>query len=97
MRQINYILINETRSTIVVSNLNNSPVSDLRLHSIVIEAEAKWQIPGSKSRSELINKILGLRRHYPEAKILGISEIDGRYIHPSDAMNQLRFELSNLS
>ena len=97
MKQINYILINETRSTIVVSNLNNSPVSDLRLHSIVIEAETKWQIPGSKSRSELINKILGLRRHYPEAKILGISEIDGRYIHPSDSMNQLRFELSNLS
>ena len=95
MKQINYILINETRSTIVVSNLNNSPVSDLRLHSIVIEAETKWLIPGSKSRSELINKILGLRRHYPEAKILGISEIDGRYIHPSDAMNQLRFELSN--
>lgn len=96
MKQINYILINETRSTIVVSNINNSPVSNLRLHSIVIEAKTKWQIPGSKSRSELINKILGLRRHYPEAKILGISEIDGRYIHPSDAMNQLRFELSSL-
>lgn len=97
MKQINYILINETRSTIVVNNLNNSPVSDLRLHSIVIEADTQWQIPGSKSRSALINKILDLRRHYPEAKILGISEIDGRYIRPSDSMNQLRFELSNLS
>ena len=44
----------------------------------------------------LLVLLVELRSHFPEAKILGTSEIDGKSIHPSNAMNQLRLELSDL-
>lgn len=47
-------------------------------------------------RPALINLIVELRSHFPEAKILSTSEIDGKSIRPSDAMNQLRLQLSDL-
>jgi hypothetical protein len=37
-----------------------------------------------------------LRRHYPNAKILGVGELGEHCVHPSEAMNELRRELSNL-
>ena len=95
MSTINYILINETRSKLAVRSITGSRVSDFAHHCIVVEAGDNWQVAGSKSRTVLIDKLLELRRHNPEAKILGVSEIDGRCIHPSDAMNELRYELSN--
>ena len=48
-------------------------------------------------RAVLIDLIVGLRSHFPDAKILGVSEIDGKDIRPSAKMNQLRWELSNYS
>ena len=53
-----------------------------------------------KQRQALISLLVELRRHFPEAKILGVSEIDGREIYckniiVSDAMNLLRCELSD--
>lgn len=47
-------------------------------------------------RPALINLIVELRSHFPEAKILSTFEIDGKTIRPSDAMNQLRLQLSDL-
>lgn len=52
-----------------------------------------------KQRSALIRLLVDLRQHYPDAKILGLSEIDGKALHSrniivSDAMNVLRRELS---
>ncbi len=44
--------------------------------------------------------LVDLRQHFPDAKILGVSEIDGRELYckniiVSDAMNVLRRELSD--
>ena len=50
-------------------------------------------------RKALNELLVSLRRHFPEAKILGASEIDGRELYckniiVSDAMNRIRRELS---
>lgn len=50
-------------------------------------------------RAALLQLLVHLRKHFPEAKILGVSEIDGRELYckniiVSDAMNVLRRELS---
>ena len=54
-----------------------------------------------KQRQALISLLVELRRHFPDAKILGVSEIDGHELYckniiVSDAMNVLRRELSDL-
>ena len=51
-------------------------------------------------RAALLQLLVHLRQHFPDAKILGVSEIDGREIYckniiVSDAMNLLRRELSD--
>lgn len=46
-------------------------------------------------RATLIDLLIELRMEFPEAKIMGVSEINGPEIHPSDAMNTLRLDLSN--
>ena len=52
-------------------------------------------------RGALLNLLVELRQHFPDAKILGLSEIDSKELHSrniivSDAMNVLRRELSDL-
>ena len=52
-------------------------------------------------RAALLQLLVELRQHFPDAKILGVSEIDGRELYykniiVSDAMNVLRRELSDL-
>lgn len=52
-------------------------------------------------RTALLDLLVELRQHFPDAKILGLSEIDGKELHSrniivSDAMNVLRRELSDL-
>lgn len=52
-------------------------------------------------RKALLTLLASLRQHFPEAKILATSEIDGKALHSrniivSDAMNVLRRELSDL-
>ena len=52
-------------------------------------------------RAALLQLLVDLRQHFPDAKILGVSEIDGRELYckniiVSDAMNVLRRELSDL-
>ena len=52
-------------------------------------------------RAALLQLLVDLRQHFPDAKILGLSEIDGKELHSrniivSDAMNVLRRELSDL-
>lgn len=52
------------------------------------------------NRSVLIEKLVKLRRHYPDAPILGVSELDTSTSHApirvNPEMNQLRRELSDL-
>lgn len=52
-------------------------------------------------RAALLQLLVKLRQHFPDAKILGLSELDGRELYcknviVSDAMNLLRNELSEL-
>lgn len=89
MRNIKYIFVNETSSPSPTPDALGSIVSDFR-YSHIIDA-------AGLSRAELIQLLALARRHYPEAKILGLSEINGRSISPSDSMNQLRKELSDLT
>ena len=50
-----------------------------------------------KVQSEgLIEELCRLRKLYPKAKILGVSELGEHCVHPSERMNQLRRELSDL-
>ena len=100
MKQINYILVNETGNETAVRAIHNSTVSELRYHSIIVVAPRKWQVPGSKERRELLDQLVFLRRHNPYAKILGVSEVDPSASHApvrvNPEMNALRREMSDL-
>ena len=98
MKQVKYILVNESYSQDAVLAIRNSRVSDFR-HSHIISA-------AGLTRPELINVLVLARKQWPSAKILGISELglqvsdqrivsNGR-ICPSDSMNSIRRELSDL-
>ncbi len=55
-----------------------------------------------RQRAALIHLLVHLRTHFPDAKILGLSEIKGKALHSnniivSDTMNLLRRELSDHS
>lgn len=92
MHHIKYILVNETGSETAVRAIRNSHVSDFRHHIVVNK-------PGLSHR-ELLDQLCEQRRHWPEAKILGVSELDlsGNYapVRVSEKMNQLRREMSDL-
>ena len=54
-----------------------------------------------QQRAALLNLLVQLRGLYPSAKILGVSELDGKELYSkniivSDTMNVLREELSNM-
>ena len=102
MKLVKYILVNETGSKNAARAIHNSTVSDIRFHSyIVCDAISKSQVSGSKERHALIDELCRLRRQWPEAKILGISELDVSASHApvrvSQEMNRLRRELSDLT
>ena len=99
MKLVKYILINESYSQDAVLAIRNSRVSDFR-HSHIISA-------AGLTHPELISVLVLARKQWPSAKILGLSELglevrDGRIVSsgrlcPSDAMNQIRRELSDLT
>ena len=64
--------------------------------SIVISL-AGSKLQDSSCRSSLIDLLVELRSHFPEAMIFGIREIGDYFIKVSDEMNQLRLELSELN
>ena len=80
-----YILVNENACQNADSLVRDSFVSDLRQCHVV---------ESSLSRGELIQRLDRLRRHHPDAKILGLSELGPHCVRPSEAMNALRRELS---
>jgi len=92
MHHIKYILVNETGSETAVRAIRNSHVSDFRHHIVVNK-------PGLSHR-ELLDELCEQRRRWPEAKILGVSELDlsGSYapVRVSEKMNRLRREMSDL-
>ena len=76
---------------------------DLNKCSIGIKYNGSLE-PGTwnlELRAKLLSLLVVLRSHFPNAKILGVSELDGREVHSrnivvSEAMNVLRRELSDL-
>ena len=67
-----------------------SPSSKIKAQSGFAEGQS-----GSE-REGLIEELCRLRKLYPKAKILGVSELGEHCVHPSERMNQLRRELSEL-
>ena len=90
MQSIKYILVNETSTEFPVPPTHHSTLPHLR-HHLIVDGDLRCE----DARTELIDRLVKLRHHYPKAKILGMSEIHGRDIHVSDAMNQLRRSLSD--
>lgn len=90
MKQVKYILVNETGNENAVRAIRNSHVSAFRHHIVVNK-------PG-RSHGELVSELCRLRRQWPKAKILGVSELDVSASHApirvSAAMNALRRELT---
>ena len=100
MRTIKYILVNETGNETTARAISDSTMSDLRYHSNIVVAPRKWQVPGSKERQELLDQLVFLRHHNPDAKILGVSEVDPSASHApvrvNPEMNALRRAMSDL-
>lgn len=107
MKQIKFILVNENACQNATRLVRDSFVSDLRQCHVVEPGRLnsvgfKFQGSGSigsddlKQRNALIAELVRLRRHHPDAKILGISELGPHCVLPSGAMNALRRELSDL-
>ena len=99
MYAIKYILVND-------STAKGSALGSLHRfiphigHCIVCDAGSKFKVTGSSERQMLTEKLCDLRRHWPEAKILGVSELDVSASHApvrvNPEMNALRRELSDL-
>lgn len=79
----------------VIRNLNPFDRRDYNAFSIGIQYNGSLE-KDPKQREALVKLLVDLRSHFPEAKILSTSEIDGKFIRPSEAMNRLRLELSDL-
>ena len=86
MKEIKFILVNETDSDQGGYAIGDSRGAEFGQH-IIVNSQGL-------SRRELMDRLVSLRRQYPDAKILGVSEIDGERIRPSEAMNRLRREMS---
>ena len=99
MRKIDYIFIDsdsETRD----SQPGRHAVSLFRHHLIVNAEGLLTNTIDIRQREALIQRLVQLRHLYPNAKILGVSELDdkapdSKNIIVSDAMNALRRELSD--
>ena len=85
MQTVKYIFVNDTRSKNDDRAMRRR-VSDFKRYILVNSHEL--------SHEELVNRLVSLRFRHPNAKILGLSEIEGECICASEAMNQLRRELS---
>ena len=73
---------------------NGKLSEDLQLSTLNSPTDSKLYTLNSKL-TNLISLIVRLRSQFPSVPILGLNEIHGKDIHPSDAMNNLRRELSD--
>ena len=101
MNNIKYILVNdgaaEPRFNAALPRFSDLKVqSDLWVDDKVQGSRFSDQGQSGSEREGLIEELCRLRKQYPKAKILGVSELGERCVHPSERMNQLRRELSDL-
>ena len=84
----------------VDDKVQSSKFSDLKVQSdqrsmTKIKVQSGFAAGQSGSEREgLIEELCRLRKQYPKAKILGVSELGEHCVHPSERMNLLRRELS---
>ena len=83
-----YILVNETSSKNYSHRINNCHFPDIGQHVVVGGHTDITETTDIKQCKALLRKLCELRKHHPEAKILGISELGDYNVHPSEAMNQ---------
>ncbi|MCR5574180.1 MAG: hypothetical protein K6F78_05100 [Bacteroidaceae bacterium] len=90
MQNINYILVNDAAA--------KGSACDSR-HRFIPHVGHCVEV-NCGNRSVLIDQLVKLRQHYPDAKILGKSELDTSAFHApirvNPEMNHLRRELSDL-
>jgi len=73
---------------------NRSLSSDLKLAALNAKMGSTSPVL-TPQHMKLIDLLVDLRSHFPDAKILGVKEIHGESIRPTAEMNQLRRELSD--
>lgn len=99
MKTVNYILVNEKASKNTVCDITYRDVPNIG-HCAECFAVPGFKVQGSRERAKLLDQLVRLRRKWPEAPILGISELDTSSKHApvrvSETMNALRRELSDL-
>ena len=104
MYAIKYILVNDSAAKGSGCESRHRFIPHIG-HCVECFASSKFQVPGSKERAALIEQLCKLRKQWPDAKILGLSELpstgSGTYyshapVHVSDAMNAIRREMSDL-
>ena len=99
MRSINYILVNETGRKNAVCDITYRDLPNVG-YCIECFAVPGFKVQDSRERAKLLDELVRLRRHWPEAPILGMSELDTSSKHApvrvSAFMNALRREMSNL-
>ena len=99
MKKIKFILVNDN-AALPRFKVQGSRSSDLKVQSDPrVDDKVQGGFAAGQSGSEregLIEELCRLRKLYPKAKILGVSELGEHCVHPSERMNQLRRELSDL-
>jgi len=102
MRNIKYILINDAAAEGSACNSRHRFIPHIG-HCLVVEAPGfpdGFMVHGSWFKEQLFDELIRLRRHWPNAKLLGVSELDISASHApvrvNPAMNQLRSLLSHL-
>ena len=99
MKQVKYILVNETVCKNAHCDVTYRSVPHLG-YCIECFAVPEFKVQGSRERQALIDELCRLRKHWPEAPILGMSEIDPSASHApvrvNPEMNALRRQLSDL-
>ena len=111
MYAIKYIIVNDSAAKGSACESRHRFIPHIG-HCVVCDAGFRFQDAGSRcsrdlkhetwnmKRSALIAELCRLRRHWPEAPILGVSELDTSSSHApvrvNPEMNALRRELSDL-
>ncbi len=89
MKQVNFILIDETGGQEASRHISSCRLPGIK-HHIIIKGVGR-------SREDLLERVAEKRRHYPEAKILGVQELDVYCVRASEEMNGLRRKLKTLT
>jgi hypothetical protein len=102
MYNIKYLLVNDAGSKSRACNSRHRFIPHIG-HCLVVEAPGfpdGFMVQGSWFNEQLFDELIRLRRHWPNAKILGVSELDISASHApvrvNPDMNQLRSLLSAL-